>query len=99
MAIHILLCIEFFKETHKATDDFIDVSVKPNPTIIRSIMAPLRDAGIIEIAARMGGAKLIRPSDQITMRNVYSVVNPTKGGKFFKYIGIPNQDVRLVVIF
>jgi DNA-binding IscR family transcriptional regulator len=84
IAIHILLCVEFFKNDHKVTGDFIASSVKANPTIIRNIMALLRDAGIIEIAAGTGGTKLTRPTKDITMRDIYLAVNPITDGKLFK---------------
>ncbi|GHU31215.1 transcriptional regulator [Spirochaetia bacterium] len=84
IAIHILLCVEFFNKDYKVTGDFIAASVKTNPTIIRNIMALLRDAGIIESAAGTGGAKLTRPASDITMRDIYLAVNPIKDGKLFK---------------
>jgi DNA-binding IscR family transcriptional regulator len=84
IAIHILLCVEFFNKKHKVTGDFISKSIKSNPTIIRNIMALLRNAGIIEITAGTGGTKLARPAGQITMNDIYQAVNPVKDGKLFK---------------
>lgn len=84
IAIHILLCVEFFKKDYKVTGDFIAESVKSNPTIIRNIMALLRNAGIIEITAGTGGTKLTRPPKQITMNDIYQAVNPIKDRKLFK---------------
>jgi DNA-binding IscR family transcriptional regulator len=71
IAIHILLCVEFFKNTCKVTGDFIARSIKSNPTIIRNVMALLRNAGIIEITPGAGGAKLARPAKQITLNDIY----------------------------
>jgi DNA-binding IscR family transcriptional regulator len=84
IAIHILLCVEFFKNKCKVTGDFISKSIKSNPTIIRNIMALLRDAEIIEITAGTGGAKLARPAEQITMNDIYQAVSPIKDRKLFK---------------
>lgn len=87
IAIHVLLCVEYFKDDtkpHKLTSDFIAESVNTNPVIIRKIMSLLRNVGLIEIAAGTGGTKLLKTPDEITMRDVYLAVNPTKDGKLFK---------------
>jgi DNA-binding IscR family transcriptional regulator len=84
IAVHVLLCVEFFKNDYKVTSDFIAASVRTNPVIIRNIMSFLREAGIIEIALGTGGIKLTRPADEITLRDIYLAINPTKDGKLFK---------------
>jgi DNA-binding IscR family transcriptional regulator len=84
IAIHILLCVEFFKDKYKVTGNFIARSIKSNPTIIRNVMALLRNAGIIEITPGPGGARLSRPATQITMNDIYQAVNPVKDRKLFK---------------
>jgi DNA-binding IscR family transcriptional regulator len=84
IAVHVLLCVEFFKNDYKVTSDFIASSVRTNPVIIRNIMSFLREAGIIEIALGTGGIKLTRPADEITLRDIYLAINPTKDGKLFK---------------
>jgi DNA-binding IscR family transcriptional regulator len=76
--------VEFFKETCKVTGDFIARSIKSNPTIIRNVMALLRNAGIIAITPGAGGAKLARPAKQITLNAIYQAVNPVKDRKLFK---------------
>ncbi|GAB6393098.1 MAG: Rrf2 family transcriptional regulator [Treponematales bacterium] len=84
VAIHILLCVEFFKDTCKVTGDFIAASVNTNPVIIRKTMGLLRDGGLLDITAGTGGARLTRPPAEITMRDIYLAVNPNKDGKLFK---------------
>jgi DNA-binding IscR family transcriptional regulator len=84
IAVHVLLCVEFFKNDYKITSDFIAGSVKTNPVIIRNIMSLLREAGIIEIALGTGGIKLTRPPNKITLRDIYLAINPVKDGKLFK---------------
>jgi DNA-binding IscR family transcriptional regulator len=94
IAIHILLCVEYFKETNKITGDFIAASAKTNPTIIRNIMALLKEANIIEITPGSGGTKLLRTPDNITMLDIYNAVNPVKDSKLFK---IHNPESRCPV--
>jgi DNA-binding IscR family transcriptional regulator len=84
VALHILLCVEFFRKDYKVTSDFIAASVKTNPVIIRGIMSLLRDAGIIETTLGTGGIRLTRAAGKITLRDIYLAINPVKDGKLFK---------------
>ena len=84
VAIHILLAVEIFKDSHKVTSDFLAGSVNTNPVVIRKIMGLLREAGLIEIAAGTGGIKLAREPERITLLDLYRAVEPVKGGHLFK---------------
>jgi DNA-binding IscR family transcriptional regulator len=84
VAIHVLLCVEVFKETRKVTSDFIALSVNTNPVVIRKIMGQLREAGLIEVAAGTGGIELTRKAAKISLLDVYSAVESVKDGKLFK---------------
>lgn len=84
VAIHILLAIELFKESHKTTSAFIASSVNTNAVVIRQIMGLLREAGLIKIAAGTGGANLLKSADAITLLDVYRAIEPVKEGKLFK---------------
>ena len=55
IAIHMLTCIETFKEDYKVTSDFLASSINVNPVVIRRILSQLRDAGIIEVKRGTGG--------------------------------------------
>ena len=56
-------------------------SVNTNPVVIRQIIGHLRDAGLVEtIPGSIGGAKLGRPANQITLGDVYEL---TKAETFF----------------
>jgi DNA-binding IscR family transcriptional regulator len=82
---------EYAKEHVKITGDFCASSVQANPTIIRNIMAQLRDAGLLNIQAGTGGAKLTRPPENITLKDVFLAVNPTKNGQLFKIHPNPSK--------
>ena len=84
VAIHVLLCVEVFKASHKVTSEFIASSVNTNPVVIRKVMGLLRDAGIIEIAAGTGGIRLTRAPESITLRDIYRAADPVKDKKLFK---------------
>ena len=74
IATHILLVIEVFKNQQKVTSEFIAGSVGVNPVIIRNILGQLKSAGLIEIAAAVGGANLTKSPDQITLLDIFHAV-------------------------
>jgi len=84
VAIHILLCVEVFKDDYKVTSDFIAGSVNTNPVVIRKIMGLLRDAGLIEVAAGTGGIKLTRPAARISLLDIFRAADPVKESELFK---------------
>ena len=67
VATHILLCIERFKDEYKTTSTFLASSVNVNPVIIRKILGQLKAAGLVEVAAGVGGAQLIKSPADITL--------------------------------
>ena len=74
IAVHTLLVIEVFKGQYKITSDFIAGSVGVNPVIIRNILGQLKAAGLIEVAAGIGGAKLTKLPEDITLLDVFRAV-------------------------
>ena len=74
IATHILLVIEVFKNQQKVTSEFIAGSVGVNPVIIRNILGQLKSAGLVEIAAGVGGASLTKSPDQITLLDIFHAV-------------------------
>lgn len=83
VAIHILLCVEVFKD-QKVTSDFIAGSVNTNPAVIRKIMGLLRKAGLIDVAAGTGGIALTRAPGKISLLDIYRAAEPVKNGALFK---------------
>ena len=71
IAIHMLTCMETFKEDYKITSDFLASSINVNPVIIRRILSQLRDAGMIEVKRGTGGASVIKPLSEITFLDIY----------------------------
>ena len=56
IAIHMLTCMEIFKNEYKITSDFLAESIQVNPVIIRRILGQLKEAGLIEVKRGTGGA-------------------------------------------
>ena len=60
VAVQILLCLAKFDGVFKLTSNFLASSVNVNPVIIRKTLGQLKAAGLVEVAAGVGGAKLLR---------------------------------------
>lgn len=84
VSIHILLCVEFFKDKCKVTSDFLAESVKTNPVVIRKLMSALKNAGLIEITQGTGGIALKKKAAQISFLDIFNAVESIKDGKLFK---------------
>lgn len=74
VAVHIMLCIAKFDGIFKTTSTFLASSVNINPVIIRKTLGQLKAAGLVEIAAGIGGAKLTKAPEHITLQDVFQAV-------------------------
>lgn len=92
IAIHMMTCMETFKENRKVTSDFLASSINVNPVIIRRILSQLRDAGLVEVKRGTGGASVIKPLDQVTFLDVYRAVECIEEDTLFHFHENPNPD-------
>ena len=82
VAVHTLLVINAFQDKVKTTSEFIASSVNVNPVVIRGTMQSLKAAGMIDVKAGSGGARLARRPEDITLFDVYSAVDSVEGDLF-----------------
>ena len=73
-AIHILTCLDYFKEKNRVNSEFLSGSTGVNPVIIRTVISKLRQAGIVTSLRGSSGAKIVRPLSEITIYDVYQAV-------------------------
>lgn len=92
IAIHMLTCMETFKEDYKITSDFLASSINVNPVIIRRILSQLRDAGMITVKRGTGGAQISKPLEDITFLDVYRAVECVGENALFHFHENPNPD-------
>ena len=92
VALHILSCVDTFKDEYKVTSDFLASSINTNPVIIRRILGQLKSAGLIEVARGTGGITPTRPLSEITFYDVYKAVDPIEDGKLFHFHENPNPE-------
>lgn len=92
IAIHMLTCMENFKNDYKITSDFLASSVNVNPVVIRRLMQQLKNAGLIEVQRGTGGIEPTRPLDEITFYDVYKAVECVDDGELFHFHENPNPQ-------
>lgn len=92
IAIHMLACMDVFKDEYKITSDFLASSINVNPVIIRKILSQLKDAGLIEVKRGPGGATIAKPLDEVTFFDVYQSVDCIEENTLFHFHENPNMD-------
>ena len=90
IAVHVLVCIEAFKDEYKITSEFLAGSVNVNPVVIRRLLQQLKKAGIIEVKRGSGGAALAKAPEEITLLDVYNAVESIDEGQLFHFHDNPN---------
>lgn len=90
VAVHVLICIEWFKNEYKVTSEFLASSVNANPVVIRKLLQQLKAAGIVRVVRGSGGADMARPAGEITLLDVYNAVECVDGGELFHFHEHPN---------
>ena len=92
IAVHIITCIEYFKDTETVTSNFLAGSVGANPVIIRTVMSKLKDAGIITISQGKSGIGLARELSEITFYDIYQAVDCVDDTGLFHFHENPNMN-------
>lgn len=92
LAVHILLCIDTFKDEYKVTSDFLAGSTNVNPVIVRKILGQLKAAGIVNVIRGSGGASIARPLEDITFLDIYRAVECVDHGELFHFHENPNPQ-------
>lgn len=90
IAVHILICIETFQDSHKVTSDFLASSVNVNPVVIRRLLQQLKKAGIVNVTRGSGGTTLEKDADAITLLDVYNAVECVEEDGLFHFHENPN---------
>lgn len=92
LAVHILTCIETFKDEYKVTSDFLAQSTNVNPVIVRKILGQLKSVGIVEVIRGTGGTKIIKPLHQITFLDIYCAVECVDDEGLFHFHENPSMQ-------
>lgn len=76
VAIHCLIFIHEYGNTHKVTSTLLSMSSGVNSVTIRNILSALKKDGIISIKAGTGGANLNCPLQEITLYRICKAIEP-----------------------
>lgn len=91
IAVHILLCIEEFKDEKKVTSSFLAGSIGVNPVIVRNVLGQLKKSGLVNVAAGVGGSTLVKEPKDITMLDIFNAVEAS-GEALFHFHENPNPE-------
>lgn len=92
IAMHMLMCMEVFKDEYKVTSDFLASSINVNPVIVRKLLLQLKDAGLIVVKRGPGGAVVAKPLEEITFLEVYRAVDCVEENTLFHFHENPNRN-------
>ena len=92
IGVHIIAALEYFKNEYNVTSAFLAGSVGANPVLIRTIMAELKNAGLIEISQGKTGITLAKPIDKISFYDVYRALNCVEENRLFHFHEKPNLN-------
>ncbi len=91
VAAHILLLLAS-ESSDRATSLRIAQSVNTNPVVVRRITGQLARAGLVRVKRGPGGARLRRPADRITLRDIWRAVNPAPARPLLSLHPDPDPD-------
>lgn len=92
LAVHILICIDTFKDEYKVTSDFLAGSTNINPVMVRRLLGQLQKAGMIDVMRGTGGAVITKPLNEISFLDIYKAVECVDNGELFHFHENPNQN-------
>ncbi len=92
IAVHIVIAVDYFKDSQKVTSNFLAGSVGANPVIVRNVMGDLKNAGIISISQGKSGIALAKELEDITFYDVYRAVSCVSDEGLFHFHERPNMD-------
>lgn len=79
-------------EGERITSEHIAGSVNTNPVVIRRIIGMLSKAGLVATNAGVAGAVITRPTEQITLLDIYNAVTGPAQDELFAIHEKPNPD-------
>lgn len=92
IAVHILMCIAFFKDQYRITSEFLAGSIGANPVIIRTVTSALRQAGLVQTRQGSADISITKPINQITLYDVYLAVECVSDEGLFHLHEHPNPE-------
>lgn len=92
IAVHIISCIDYFKDTETVTSKFLAGSIGVNQVIVRTVVGKLKKEGIIKSSQGKSGMTITRNLNQITFYDIYKAVDSVHDEGLFHFHEKPNMD-------
>lgn len=95
IALHMLICMYIFGNEDKITSEYMAGSINVNPVIIRNILQKLKQSKIVEVSRGVGGARIIKDLNKITLLDIYDSVESVPTKNIFSFHKNPNESCPL----
>lgn len=92
IGVHIIAALEYFKTETSVTSAFLAKSVGANPVLIRTIMAELKEGGLIASSQGKTGITLSKPIQEISFYDIYKALNCVEENGLFHFHETPNLN-------
>lgn len=92
IAVHVIACIDYFKDDHKVTSGFLAKSTGVNPVIIRGVLSQLKEAGIVNVRQGASGIALAKAISEISFYDIYEAVDSVKDEGLFRFHENPSEE-------
>ncbi len=92
IAVHVIACIDYFKDDYKVTSGFLAKSTGVNPVIIRGVLSQLKEAGIVNVRQGASGIALAKPLGEISFYDIYEAVDSVKDDGLFRFHENPSEE-------
>lgn len=91
LASHILLYLAEYQEEEKVTSEVLSHTTGANAVNVRKTLCLLKKAGLIEVRAGVGGTRLKKDSQDITLADIFDAVEDQEE-QIFPMHANPNQN-------
>lgn len=92
IAVHVIACIDYFKDDYKVTSGFLARSTGVNPVIIRGVLSQLKEAGMVNVRQGASGIALAKPLGEISFYDIYEAVDSVKDEGLFRFHENPSEE-------
>ena len=92
IAVHVIACIDYFKDDYKVTSGFLAKSTGVNSVIIRGVLSQLKEAGIVNVRQGASGIVLAKPLGEISFYDIYEAVDSVKDDGLFRFHENPSEE-------
>lgn len=91
-AIHCLIFIHKYGQTHKVTSALLSLSTGVNAVTVRNFLSAMKKDGILTAKCGSGGALLAVPPSQINLYRICKVIEPDFMEKLIGFHPNPSPD-------